>query len=703
MKTEEIVKLERKSGVHAQDASQDGWVSSSSKWTDSMWKLDSPTARMRDSDCTIVWDDDIPACVTACLKVLAWSMLVKRPTGKPMALSNFSRLGQKLKYLGRWMAWRNHADFGTITRTAVQVYRKDLVDQLATDDDGKPREVDVETGTVAGYLLLLQYIYEQGPQLTRRGVRAIPIAPFEGSSAWETASSIVPEIEGFTPALPDEVVLPIVHQAHSWLGTPARDILRMQAICIEERERGRSDLATTRTIRKRLEEFEFGSIEPGGPAWHPPFRDYLLAYTDRPDDTRSNTTEYYGLDLVRRLISNLCAACVIVVRYQSGVRHGEIFSFKPGVGDDGLPVCVKIEGSLTGAYDMFFVEGVITKGWDHPTDTRWLLAGRLSGDPELPDAVRALVILSELGRPWREWAMDEVASGSLLIQIGTKGLPRSPGLIRPLSSEQLAEMMKDFIEDRVDLSMLDAADERLAEYVRTRGRSVQSRQWRKTWANWMIRVDKRLLPAISQQFHHQSIIMTEEGYIGKDAMQLGLVESAAMSRAVSFMRRAIDGDKHVGGAMRKAVQEDLGDLRHQLAGISGAERNAGIETWLVRRDVRPWFSPHGICFVGLTPTRSRCHEAAGTTDWLASAPAFAHRTPRMCSGCAAFAIDEDDLPFWIERYLENRAIWDDAVSRHMEDTYVVAEERWKQSVAVLQSLGVDIATLKAEMADAPRR
>jgi hypothetical protein len=260
--------------------------------------------------------------------------------------------------------------------------------------------------------------------------------------------------------------------------------------------------------------------------------------------------------------------------------------------------------------------------------------------------------------------------------------------------------MKDFIEDWVDLSHLDASDERLTDYVITKGRSVQSKQWRKTWANWMIRVDKRLLPAISQQFHHHSVLLTEEAYIGKDAMQLGLVESAAMSRAVRYMRRAMEGEPHVGGGMRKVMRQDLDALRVQLAGLSGSDRDYKIKTWLLERDISIWFSPHGKCFVGLMPGDSRCHEVAGTSDWSNQTPAFAHRTPHLCSGCPCFAVDEDDLPFWTERYVENRAIWKDAVKCHLEPSYAVANERWRQSEIVLRSLGVDVATLEGERSSA---
>lgn len=705
-KTEEIIRNQCRTGVHPVDATPDGWVSSASRWAEDRWVLDSASARMRNSDCTMIWDKDLPERTTEALKTLAWSLLVSRVGGKPKALSGASKLCQHLRYLGRWMQYRGHIDFGSITQTAVRIYRKDLVEWLKTDEKGKPREIDIETNTVCNYLLPLQYAYEQGAHLAGRELPGIVVEPYAGTSAWAIAEEIVPEVEGFTPPIPDEVVLPIAHVAHRWLGKPAEDILAIQDICLKERAKGRSHLVTTRAIRKRLAEFVFQSCEPGEEPWHAPFAGSLMPYADRArgdeseedEDGEDGGSEHFGIDLVRKLLCSLIAACVIVVRFQTGVRHGEIFSFEPGIGEDGLPKCVHMESSLSGAYDMFFVNGVVSKGWDHPTDTKWLLAGRVAGSTDTPDAVRALQILSMLGQPWREWATDEDARTSLLVQIGRKGLPRDPSLVLPLSSEGLAELMKDFIEDWVDLRHLDPTDERLTEYRRTRGRSVQSKQWRKTWANWMIRVDKRLLPAISQQFHHHSVLLTEEAYIGKDAMQLGLVQSAAMASAVRFMRRAMDGEPHVGGGMRKVAQHELDELRKTIAGLTGSERDYQIRTWLLERDVSIWFSPHGKCFMGLMPGDSRCHEAAGTADWSNQTPSFAHRTPQLCSGCRCFAVDEEDLPFWTERYVENRLIWNQAVSRHMETAYTVARERWTQSEIVLRSLGVDTSTIELKAA-----
>lgn len=710
MNTKDIVARQRKLRVHPNDAAGGGMVSSTSAWTSDLWELDVEGASRRPHEGRMRWDDDVPSDINEALKTLAWSMLVSRPGGAPMRTTQASDLSRHLRYLGQWMNWRKHRSFATITATAVQVFRDDLVVYLAQGDGGIA-DIDVETGTIANYLRPLSYIDEQARHLEDRDIARMPAAPFGPSSAWDVATDLVPFVDGFTPPLPDEVVLPVVREAHRWLDAPARDILRLQSELVDRLNPNRSPSGNWRAVQTMLGTFEFSPHVPGGEPWHPPFDQYLNGPSRRQSRALEEErvpksgpvieqapVELFGTDRVRRLLSHLAAACAIVIRFQTGIRHGEIFSFEPGLDDQGMPLCIEREQSVSGAYEMFFVKGEVSKGEDEPVATRWLLAGRLYDDTTIPDAVRALVTLNRLAEPWRNRATDPAAKASLLVQPGHSGIAHDPNQIRPMAQRVLADLMKEFVADNVDLSGLDASDERLAEYVRTRGRCIQSRQWRKTWANWMIRIDKRLLPAISQQFQHRSVLLTEEAYVGKDAMQLGIVESAAMSRAVRYMRRAMAGEDNVGGGMRKVITSQMDELQTRIAGLSGQAQEYEIRTWLLDRDIRIWSSPHGKCFIGLMPTDARCHEAAATVDWSNQAPSFANRTPQLCSGCPCFAVDEDDLPFWAERYLENKAIWEDAVWRGMEVNYTIANERWQQSGKVLQSLGCDLATISGEVA-----
>ena len=759
MKTHEIIELQRKTGLHPADEGGCGRVSSRSEWSAAVWQLDLADPERSPAEGKMVWDPGIAEEVTAGLKALAWSLFVARGRNAPLRPSAARHLGYTLQYLGKWMRYRQHTRFSALNALALQVYRDDLTIYFASDDGPDGPDVDVTPQTIAAYLRPIEYLDEQSRHLAKRGFAPIPNAPFGLSSAWEVALDIVPQVEAFAPVIPDEVLLPVVREAHLWLDERADDVIRLQQVFISQLGTDRYRGSVLGMVTRDLRRFRFTSSVEGEPAWHPPFVNFLDRGTRRParsaereavdgpafpvegaqpasddplpgagrpiqtrfdfddvgneeedglddpeveaDDSKGRRRKvHYGTDRVRRLISHLVAACAIVIRFQTGIRHGEIFTFEAGLGENGMPLCVEREQSLSGAYEMFFAKGRLSKGEDEPVEARWLLAGRLYDDPAVPDAVKALIVLNRVAEPWRQFASRADAKKALMVQPGHSGLTHRPERVWPMASARLATLMKRFVWDNVDLSHLDANDERLAEYVRTGGTCLKSRQWRKTWANWMIRVDKRLLPAISQQFHHRSVLLTDEAYIGKDAMQLGIVESAAMQRAVQYMRRAMAGEDHVGGGMKKVIESQLDELRQRIAGMSGVAQEHEIRTWLLDRDIRIWFSPHGKCFVGLMPSDARCHEVAQTVDFANQAPSFANRTPKLCSGCPCFAVDEDDLPFWTERYLENRRIWKEAVERGLEVNYTVADERWQQSGKVLQSLGVDVAELSREMVHA---
>ncbi|MDQ2734863.1 MAG: hypothetical protein M3Y55_07715, partial [Pseudomonadota bacterium] len=401
----------------------------------------------------------------------------------------------------------------------------------------------------------------------------------------------------------------------------------------------------------------------------------------------------------RRLITDVVAAAIIVVRFSTGIRHGEILTFAPGLNDDGLPICVETEPSIRGAYELFFVKGVVSKGWDHPEDARWLLAGRLNGSDHIPDAVRALQVIELTLAPWRERSSDPDVRKQLLLQFGTHGFPRDPAHILPMLSAHLANVMKDFYERRVDQSGIDFTGAMLSSYRGASIRRIQSRQWRKTWANFVIRTNRKLLPAISQQFQHFSTVLTQVAYIGKDAEQLGLVEDAATERAIEFVYNTLEGNPGVGGMARKAVDK-LDDLRAKVRGIGGDEQRGEIRDWLAERDIKVWPAQHGKCFIGMLPGGSRCHAAGGTLDWSNQTPNFLTRSARLCSGCACFGVDREDIPFWADRYLRNKRIWDQAVAQHLELYYTVARDHYRAAEKILRSLDIDIEQLREDFDNA---
>jgi integrase len=678
--TTEILAQQRRTGQHALALSEEGFVSTTSRWAESLWTLDPNTERQRTSIFNFDWTT-FPAQLVPEFKVLLWSLLVSRPTSQPLALSGAQAVFFRLRHLARWMHRRNLPRLASLTPAAVEIYVSELKELLKRRV--RDRDEELSTSTVATWLRPLQFAFEQRAQLRTAGFKAMKTPPFGEGSPWSEATSVAEKIDSFTPPLPDEIVLPIVSRASFLIRDAAEDVIRLQ-------ERMVDIVWDQRLSRRQVERQRFKLLvqhtfaEFGGGPWRGQLGEWQLS-PDRPEP--SDPTLAF-----RRLIFDIVAACVLVIRFQTGIRHGEILTWEAGLDENGMPACVTVEDSVSGVYELFFANGVLEKGVDSPTPTRWLLAGRLKGDEQVPDAIRALQVLNRLMNPWRTRSSRTSAGRSLLIKFGTAGFPASADDLAPMTSEHLAELLRRFYAHQVDLTALEA-DPRLTKYAQHHGRYIQSRQWRKTWANFMFRTNSRLLPAIAQQFQHASTLLTQEAYVGKDPAQLGLVESAAMERASAFMRRVLDGEDGVGGGMRKVVDE-LHDLKRKAAGVTGADRQEVARTWLTERAIRMWPARHGKCFIGLLPEESRCHQASGTEDWSTQCPNFITRSARLCSGCKCFAIDEEDVPFWLERYFENRRIWDEARARYMEAHYVVAKERFEQSERLLRSVGVHVDELK---------
>lgn len=681
--TSKIIETQRRTGKHPRHLSAEGFISTASVWSSDFWKLDPPSSRRGAGNFHIDWST-IPTVLVPEYKELFWSLLVSRPEFRPVSLTNAQTIFYQLRRLSRWMHRKGLHSLAQLTPAAVALYLADIRTSLRRQM--RDRDEDLSTSTVAGHLRPLQCAFEQRSHLRAAGFRPMPYPPFGEGSAWAEASHIVEHVSGFKPPLPDEVVMPIISRALFLIGEPAEDVIALQKQIVDVF--ANRELTTPMKMRRRtklLNSHVFKTIN--GQPWRDPLGQWsVVPGRPEPDEPA---------EALRRLIFDVVAACVLVIRFYTGIRHGEILTWQAGLADDGLPKCVQSEDSVSGVYELFFAKGVLEKGVDQPTDARWLIAGRLKGDAHLPDALRALTVLNRILEPWRKRSSHKDARTELLIQFKMHGFPTKASQFAPMTSEYLSKLMKRFYAQQVDLSAL-ASVPGCEKYAQDLGYSIQSRQWRKTWANFVFRTDARLLPSISQQFQHSSTLLTQEAYIGKDPAQLGLVETAAMERASAFVRRVLDGESGVGGGMRRVI-EDLDDLKRKTAGLTSPQKQSAAETWLTERAIKMWRAHHGNCFIGLLPEESRCHQASGTTDWSNLAPNFVTRSARLCSGCRCFAIDEQDIPFWVSRYFENKRIWDDACSRYLEVHYVVAKERFEQSARLLKSVGVDIAELKEEM------
>ncbi len=146
------------------------------------------------------------------------------------------------------------------------------------------------------------------------------------------------------------------------------------------------------------------------------------------------------------------------------------------------------------------------------------------------------------------------------------------------------------------------------------------------------------------------------------------------------------GVRPIAGRMAKLIDAHRTELEGIIAGLEEREGLFAMERWVVKQDLRIWFSSHGKCFLRLAPGQARCHQLAGTAHWANREPNYTYRSPEVCLGCPAYAIDGEHEVYWVRRYLENQTAWMKAVAGGFEKDYRISEFRALQSAAVMKAI-----------------
>ena len=516
----------------------------------------------------------------------------------------------------------------------------------------------------------------------RDGLAALDIAP--AHNPFETASmhSIVQSINAKglddVEPLPDAVAIPILNAAAALLRTPANDVIRLQTAFLAIRQKGNPGYAKSMRLQRELAtSFEFSPLEEGGPPW----RDRLALKS--PKSTGS-------LDL-RRAIRRIHMAALTMLLAGTGVRISEACSVEVDdreVGDD-LPSCVESRPSLSEQTEHFWLHGFLSKNQGRPRPEEWLLGARPQKAHIEPATLRAVRVLEELLQPWRRMATTPELRRQLQVSLGV-GLPINGKAIRWIRSATLARLMADFFAS-LDLKtvLAEAAgnDERLRVYSETNGRCIHPHQWRHTYYEFMVRLDPRLLPAVSLHFKHTSLAATEIGYGSKDGSVREAKDSVRVQETVrSFTRRRFGKVAPV-GRMAKELERERAALERMVGDIPGAEAEKRVEAFVIDQDIRIWPAEHGSCLMALNPTEAACRKVGGTVDFRANAPDLANRTPSLCCGCPNFSVGKENIPFWRRRYVEHRTAW---IQSDRNPQFRVSLRHAAQAAAMLRALGEPI-------------
>lgn len=700
------------------------WVSSRSRFGDEIWWLDIATPGQSDGAGRLDWGFVVAdgllfshqsfETLRDTLRRFVWSLFCERVNGLPLTGGSVLKVQTGVSALVRWMFRNDYVELSELNSSASEEYLEDIQEEYKKSILTEPRpsvteqvaelaseneesavgmdDVEIGQGHLRPRLQIWAHLWGQREVMLRFGQDALPEAPFSGRSVRSLSDELATKVEGWIPPVPDEVALPVMREARRWLYERADDIVALHDMYLDayDESDGYVEAYRTQLAGKIFEKFAFSADKSTGNAWRGP-----VAAGSRSALSRSGWRQPYlkAPEVLRALIEDLCAACVIVIQSEAGLRVNEMCGLRAGSSSVGsIAYCIKQRVSKTGLNENFFLQGLLSKLQNGPREVEWLLGSRPTDSTELPAPVRAVWVLERLYKKLRERTPIEGLRDALIVRFtATRGYPRSGVSIGRMTTVELRLLQRQFVGNNVDLSALSDRNkngEDLAKYRDTNGACLLTHSWRKTFALHMFRTDSRMTPAIAQQFHHLSLAMTEEGYLGTDPTLLEVIDSVHQEQSALIFYEFVNGERPAAGRMAKLVDEYREELADLLKGTSREEGLQATRRWAVREDFRIWFSNHGKCFFKVAPNKSRCHELGDSKHWANSEPNFAFRTPDACLGCPLYAVDHEHEVFWRTRLLENIR-WLNAGSAR-GGARMVAEFRVRQSRAVLRAIGVEI-------------
>lgn len=643
-----------------------GKVSAKSRWEDAAWRFPSTTAGKREP--VVLWDFEMPdgtaftdpkwsSLLDMCRRFV-WSLRSANSRGSQLKDATIADIAFGLRYLVRWMATAGVSSFAEIDADLA----RDFVEHLVADKASGSDE-DVTAIKLAVHLDVLVRIHEQRSALSATDGAVMREHPFGGEAAYAVARTLGSRIAGAIPPVPDPVFLAVVPEALSWLGKRADLIVEWaRAYHAKNGEIPRMSNSYSyhlnRDLKRMWTEARDTAIDP------------LLGWTRSREEL--DLTE---IRRMRRLIHDLRSACTIVLQSMLGMRISEVAGLQAEPVDPatGWPACVEVRPSASGLNEIFYVRGRVYKGRHQFQEVEWVAGSRPVGTDVIPPPVAAILVLERLFRPWR--AARKLSD----LILSTRAFWHDPTTEkRPngVFSDDLRKGQTSFVRDFVDLP--DGY----------RDWNLTTHQWRKSFAQYVVRSDERLLPALSDHFKHMSLAMTEQGYLGSDPELLGLLDDVATREAARLLFDAVSGTGRVAGKMAETIRENAASIEALMGGEgSDADRLSRLTAAVADDDVRVWGSAWGSCL--FRAETARCHhQAGGAFDLSARRPRYSHRQPGVCCSCSNLLVSDTHEPFWKERLATNLRVRDEARAAGEHAVAAVAADRVTTAEAILRKMNV---------------
>ncbi len=635
-------------------------VSPYSKWSDRVWLFDDFTAgsdRKRVdwgrqlADGSTLLDDEWTPFLNGCRRLL-WSLMTEKMVGKPFKPSTVEAWAYGLWVLVDWMSLADYRHMSELGPAAIAEYLEYLQEEKMAED--AERRFPFTSRSLKKALVPLTSMWSQAEVLEAAGVETLPERPFKGRSASAVAEELLASEAGEHPPVDDATFIATVNCLESWTTYKADDIIRLMDLVadLESAHGGARWWVSTDAdadLRPELADFTF-SLDPAtGQPWHA-----ALAESWSPSHE------------IRTLVNALNMAGIICVQSTTGMRISEVCGLNalPGPGGS-FPTCVEIQSSACGTFDIFLICGRLFKTESQWTDEKWAAGLRPKGSDHVPPPIRAISVIE---RVFRRWRREGNVAALFLTMIARFGLPASGARIKRQSGSPVDQ--NGWIVEHVGI---------------TPAVRVTSHQWRKSFAQFLFRSDRRMLPSISLHFKHISLATTEL-YVSRDLDLLRAIDSEASRNATELLFQWATGGKPAKGPVAQMILDRCATLGHRLGNHANDEKKAeirriveenGIRIWPLRRRNRQY----GNCV--FRPGLALC-QASRIGPLLR--PDATTANPELCARCSSLAVDDGHAGFWLERFAQNAFIFE-----HNKDTEIgvalLAKQRMEQSAMVLRWFG----------------
>ena len=535
-----------------------------------------------------------------------------------------------LLYFLKWMFSKDYYDLSEVFSEDCQYYCEDIFTEKVVEID--PEE-SIAQNRLARYIDVPLRFYRHKTVFKDIPEMISPEAPFGGQTAFAVSAALVRRDTVHIPRVPAEVQNAVLTKAREHLDHSS-DILALQAKFVEARAatshyRGNSYMYHT---NKALLGFRFNLGGKLSAEWRPPLQAKIVVTRTI---TGSEKTESVGpSSQFKFLQTDLRDACVCTLQGLGGMRISDVGAFVVEPRDkNGLPYCLVRKPSPTGLFELFFARGRVVKGGDEDekSDGEWLIGSQPVGCNSLPDAVKAILVLDELFKPWRELG----GSKSLIVSLGR-------GMGPPRFSLEQPEVMLDSL--RVGQISFVANNVILpSEYADWK---LSTHQWRKAYAEDIVTVNPDLAPAIQEQYKHVSLSVTEAAYIGSRPYFNRLVAEQREHSTADAMYAIVEGGSISVGTNAEEIRmlsENLNTLLKDYP--SPKKKKHVLRRMFAEEGIALWGQPYGDClFRGAT---SLCHKSnQGAFDPHAERPLVTKVCSELCAGCSNLIISQRHKSYW---------------------------------------------------------